>query len=257
MSTSSTTKAVSIRGVTRNASASPAKESSVKIRCGDCMHYNGTAHPSMGAPCSTLGIAAGASAPDCYTANVAVFRTITPATIQTIAGLVSSFTPQQSRVMMGLMRNASSLERRGFSFLQQVYFALGTGESLDSYYRGWVFAAGPDRTIQVVGQSFVHRGSTACSAVLSQDSLLTWKKFKAIRNRLIASGALEALPPRRKRELSADDYIPPTLDSQIEELERRAAASPKKQGKRNGVLKQGFSIDQGASSSSSDDGDDL
>lgn len=211
-----------IRGMVRDASARPAKSASVKLRCGDCIHYKGTPHPSMGKPCSTLSIVASAPAPDCYAANVAVFRTMTPGTIKQIHGLLAAFSPQQHRVFLGLLRNAASLDRKKLKFLQVVYFKTGDGSTLDQFYRGWAFALGPDDTVQIVGQNFLHSGRTACSAVIQRDSLITPKQFKKIKEALIERGALESLPPKVQAAVTRDDYEPPTLDTAQEFLDKHA-----------------------------------
>ena len=70
----------------------------VTLRCGDCLHYQGTYHPAMDKPCVQLGVRTSAIAPSCYTPNVALFRKIPGVNFKTLALTLTSFKPQQARV---------------------------------------------------------------------------------------------------------------------------------------------------------------
>lgn len=213
-----------MKGIRRDTSDGEnlARGSNVKLRCGDCMHWKGTAHPSMGKPCHELGITAKATAPTCYTANLSVFRDLPVEQLQTLASLVVCMTPQHQRVMMGLLRGAASLERVGLKFMQTVYFSTGKGLVLSDYYRGFACARGPGGTVMVVGMQYLKGQRAPVTAMLEKDSLLTKKQFLKAKEKLVAAGALEHLPARRVIAIMKDGYEPPTLDTATEYLEANA-----------------------------------
>lgn len=238
--------AMQIKPDTSSGDAATARESNIKLRCGDCMHFKGTAHPIYGQPCAENGVRAGATAPSCYTPNMSLFRNISPEAVQTLATMVSGMTAQQQRITMGLFRSASSLERMNLKFLQTVYFSMG-GDCLQNYYRGYVFSAGPEKnTVIVVGQDYIKAHSTACVAQLLRESVITSKKkFNAIKNRLIEAGQLTRLPPKVQAQIIKDDYEPPTFETSPEQLEARANKSSKRKPKKDNDGKM-FKIDEAA-----------
>lgn len=223
-----------------------AKESSVKLRCGDCLHFKGVAHPSMGQSCVNLGVGKGAVAPSCFMPNVGVFRDEAAATLSNLFLCVAGFSAQKQRILMGLLRNAATLSRTGFNFCETVYFStcLTQKATLSDFYRGFVLGRGPGQTLQVVGLSFLNGKNAPCIAFLEKDSLLTRAKFDKERHRLIGLGSLEALPPRVIRAMSRDDYEPPTLDTAKEFLERNAISSKKFKSQVRGDQQRAWTIDQ-------------
>lgn len=263
MSGNTQQKSYQPRGLVRETTTTQPK-SSIRLLCGDCCHYKGTAHPSMGQPCSKLGVSNQDHAPDCYSPNVSVFRTLAPDAIRTIAVLVSAFTPEQSRAFIGVLRSQAACAKRGFQLMQTVYFKLGMGDALDQYYRGWVFSASADGNVTVVGQRYIDSGKTSCVAVLDRNSLFTRAEFKRIKDGMIARGLLNSLPQRERAKISAEDYEPPTLDTAEALLEQRAAQAAKPKGRRaqsrhlndaqDNDRSTVFSIDQSHSSSDEEDG---
>lgn len=225
-----------------------AKGSNVRLRCGDCMHYKGTAHPALGGQsCVKLGVNRGAKAPACYTPNVSVFREASSDLLQSLFTHIASFTPQQQRILMGMLRNAASLNRTGFSFMETVYFSTAARGAavLADYFRGFVAAKGPSDTLQIVGLSYLNGKNTSCVALLPKESLLTAIKFNRERKRLIAAGKLQGLTMKQRKLATSDDYEAPTLDTAAEFLERNAKVTGKRHG--NEVRKDqraSWSIDQ-------------
>ena len=207
-----------------------ARGSNVKLRCGDCLHYKGTAHPAIGKPCIQNGATAGATAPSCYTADLHVFRDFAPESFAIMISMVVGMTTQQQRVFMGLMRTASNLERSGLSFGQTVYFCTVKGDTLSDYYRGFVCSRGPNQTIMVVGLPYMKGARATCVALLDSASLLSKKKFLKAKNALINKGALSSLPPRKQAAVLKDSYEPPTLDTATEFLDQQALKTKKKHG---------------------------
>lgn len=213
---------------------SNATRSNVVLRCGDCLHFKGTPHPSFGSRCSDLGVKSYGSAPPCYAPNVVIFNKVSPDTFAVLASLVSSFSPAQSRVLMGLLKTAGSLDKYGYSFLQKVYFRLGE-DYLDNYYSGYVLGVGMEKTVSIVGKAFFKGDKRPIMATLMPESVLDTEEFKKRRKKLMASGKLYEPRKARKNDIS-DEYMPPTIETAQETLDEMAKRSGKKRIK-NGKLK--------------------
>lgn len=211
-----------------------AKESLLNLRCGDCLHFKGSAHPAIGTACSLLGVKAYAAAPSCYTANVSVFRKTGVSVFASLASIISTFSPQQSRVLMGLLKSAGSLEKFGFTFAQKVYFRIGE-DYLDNYFSGHVLGVGVDNNISLVGLSYFSSSKMQVIASVFKSSILSVEEFKARKKKLIDSGRLYAPRLPKKNDLKQGvDYEPPTIETSQELLEQLAAKtrkSMKKKGK--------------------------
>lgn len=214
---------------------SSASRSNISLRCGDCLHFKGSIHPAYGQQCSSLGIKSYAAAPKCYTANVNVFRKLSSEAFGVLAVLVSNFTPQQSRVFMGLLKGAGSLEKHGFSFLQKVYFRLGE-DYLDNYYTGYVMGTGLNQTLMIVGQSFFKALRSPLVAHLGASSVLSAESFAKRKKRLIKEGKLYVPRKAHKSNVTAPDYTPPSIETSADVLEAIAAKAAGKKMKRKGVL---------------------
>ncbi len=195
--------------------------SNVMLRCGDCLHYKGTYHPAMGKKCFDLGIKTTAVAPTCYTPNVGLFRKVGANFFKQLATTMATLTPQQSRVLMGLLKAQSSLERTGFTFLQKVYFKVGE-EYLENYHSGYVLSKGHENTIMVVGEQYLGNNTSSPIAFLLKESILTWDKFKKKKESCIQKGLV--LQPKRIRVYENDKYEPPTLDTPPEGEKPRKAS---------------------------------
>lgn len=215
-------------------SESGASKDNVRLKCGDCLHYQSSPHPSYGEVCNLRGVKTFATAPNCYTANINVFRKVSPDTFSQLYSLLSSFTPQQNRVLMGLLKTQTQVEKSGFTFLQKVYFLLGHSEYLENYYSAYVMGVGPDKEILLVGRDYLRNHKSPVVAQMMADSLMTFEEFKERRRYLQSSGKLSSvkrLSEQDKYRLMDSDYVPPTIETSAEELEKKA--SVKKQKKRN------------------------
>jgi hypothetical protein len=204
-----------------------AAKDNTKLKCGDCLHFKGTSHPMYGEVCSNRGVKTFATAPNCYTPNVVVFRKAGPDTLRVLSGIISGFTPSQSRVLMGLLKGAGALEKRGLSFMQKVYHCFGE-DYLDNYVSGYVLGLGLEDTILVVGQDYLRNSSTMVVSHLMRSSLITQDEFKSKRKSLIESGKVYQ-PRRPHKNIKIDEkYEPPTLETSVDELEKAASRGEKK-----------------------------
>lgn len=215
--------------------AAVAAESRVHMRCGDCMHFQQSSHPQFGQVCEQRGVKKFATAPNCYTANVHVFRRVSPKTFLTLAPIVAGFSNQQARVFMGLLNTQAQLEKLGLFLLQRVFFCIGN-DYLDNYYSAYVLGVGPEKHILLVGSDYLKTQKGATVAQLMKDSLLDHKEFVKRRAYLIEHGLLyEPRKPHKNELEGAAEYEPPTMETPVSLLEKNAnrSTNPKKNKKRN------------------------
>lgn len=204
--------------------------SNVLIKCGDCLHFAGSPHPSKGELCKGIGIKKFANAPNCYTANVHVFRKTSPQAFAQLAALVSSFSGSEARVLVGLLRQQSKLERKGLTFLERVYFLLGK-EYLDNFVCGYALGVGPDGEILIVGHSYFSNQKSSIVAQLDPTSVIREKEFKQTKARLLGAGKLyEPRKVHKNDGLDEAAYQPPTMETSPEFLEKMAKGNKKPRG---------------------------
>ena len=214
--------------------AKAASESRTQMRCGDCLHFQGSAHPAIGQKCEDRGVKKFATAPSCFTANVHVFRRTAPDAFNQLASIISGFTASQSRVLMGLLSAQAQLERNGYYFLERIYFKVGN-DYLDNYFSAFVLGIGPEKQILVVGSDYLKNQKGTTVAKLLKESILSEKEFIQVRDRLVAKGLIyEPRRPHKNEIQDAAEYEPPTLETSAALLEKNAnkSTNPKKKPKR-------------------------
>ncbi len=244
--------AINKKDTTEDAAGS---RSNLVLRCGDCMHHKGTPHPMYGHPCNSLGTKSYAAAPNCYTANVTVFRRVSPEVFSQLASITSSFTPQQSRVMMGLFKSAGTLEKVGYRIFDKVYYRLGE-DYLDNYYSGYVLGVGMDNNLMIVGASFFTRVKHPMIAHLSSTTVFSTEEFRKKVKSLRKRGLLYVpRKPHKHENVKESDYVPPGIETSRELLEAMAAKGKRKSlvKTHNGVMEIDLSDRSSRRSRSSDD----
>lgn len=199
------------------------------LRCGDCMHYKGTANPVYGEPCHLRGVRTFATAPACYTPDTSALRSVDQDAFASLLAILTSLTPRQTRVLMGLMKNAGKLEKHGLSFLQKVYFRIDE-DYLANYCSGRVLGLGVGKTIMVVGETFLKNPRKPFVAALMLSSILTADKFKSVRSKLVNAGKLSqpGRPQIMKKVPLDENWQPPTIETSQEHLEVLAQATAAK-----------------------------
>ena len=203
----------------------------IVLKCGDCLHFQGSPHPGIGQACELRGVRKFATAPNCFTANVHVFRKTSPHALSLLSSVVGSFSAGQAKVLMGLLKQQSALQRQGLSFLQKVYFSVGN-DFLENYYAGFVLGVGPRKELLIVGSQFHSNQKSSVVASLSKESVLDLQSFKKKRGELEAKGRLyENRRPHNPLPKDLLDYEPPTLETSEALLESQANSSPRKKRK--------------------------
>jgi hypothetical protein len=146
----------------------------VDLQCGDCLHYKGSAHPKFESSCIKRGVGTKSEAPSCYTPDVSVFRSMSKDVFPMLAALVGIMTPKQSRVLMGILKYAGSLERAGLTFFEVVYFcnAPPTDAYLEDYCFGYAIAMTRAGQVVVVGSDYLKASPSSLIAYLDKGSIL-------------------------------------------------------------------------------------
>jgi hypothetical protein len=182
------------------------------LLCGDCLHFHGQPHPRFEAACAKLGIGSKSEAPSCYTPDVTAFRSLSKDTFTVVAALVGSMTPRQSRVLMGTLKYAGSLEKVGMTFLQECYFCMGSEQEayLDDYMKGFVVGLNKAGGLIVVGTDFLQGSKNSMVAYLDKASILDEKGFNRRRKKLVELGKIRK--PQVIRMVKKNTYVVPTLD---------------------------------------------
>lgn len=205
----------------------------IVLRCGQCMHFRGSAHPSIGTPCQSSGVKSYAIAPNCYTPDVHQLKGLSTETFSVLSAIVAACKPQQAMILMGLFREHASLHRKtGFSLMQKVYFSLGSGEFLSDYYAGFVLGLAPHERVLIVGTQYFSNQRSSMVASLDVSSVLDRSKFEKRARRLINTGRVNPPRAREPMEVPPDvaKYEPPTIESSQEILEQNAAGKTAKRG---------------------------
>lgn len=200
------------------------------LKCGQCMHFRGSAHPSIGTPCQTSGVKPYAIAPDCYTPDVHQLKAISPESYATLATIVASCKPQQAMILMGMFKGHATLKRRtNFSLMEKVYFAIGTGEFLSDYFAGFALGMAPHEKVLIVGTQYFSNQRSSVVASMDAKSILSREAFQKRVSRLVKTGKLAPPRERFKMEVPPDiaKYEPPTIESSQELLEATAGGTPK------------------------------
>ena len=200
------------------------------LRCGECMHFKGSPHPSIGQACSLRGVKTYALAPNCYTPDVAQLKAISTESFHMLSAFVAACKPSQVKILMGMLKMQAQLKKFDLAFLEKVYFAIGTGEFLADYYAGFVMGVGPQQKILIVGTQYFSNVRNPIVAQLERKSVLNREEFNKVVKRLKEKGKLTH--PKARQEIyvppNVADYQPPTIESSQELLDSMASDQPKK-----------------------------
>lgn len=187
----------------------------VDLQCGDCLHYKGSAHPKFEAPCIKRGVGTKSEAPACYTPDVSAFRTMSKDVFPMLAALVGCMTPKQSRVLMGILKYAGSLEKVGLTFLEVVYFTHTTPTTayLEDYYCGYALAMTRTGQVVLVGSDYLKSSAASMIAYLDKGSVLRANVFAKRKEALVREGKIHRLKSiKRPRPETDVDHVVPTID---------------------------------------------
>lgn len=185
------------------------------FRCGECLHYKQTPHPSFESTCTNQGIRTFALAPQCFTPDYTKVISNTDEFISLVS-FFNSKTSQQKRIMLAMLRQQPS--GRKLRMGTKLYLNVRGREYINNYVCGYVvgytsagqlvLAGSPDRTT---------RGRSFFAYLRSDDSLITeteWRKRFAelrLKGRITDPKAVGGRDITAK--VTSDDYEVPTIDT--------------------------------------------
>jgi hypothetical protein len=188
-------------------------------KCGDCIHFNRIA--KFEKVCKLLGTKHFAQAPYCYKVDPYILTPVNPDILNQIALLTLSFTPQQTRVYVQLMKENSQLEKiYKVKFGQPVVFRLGGGEYLSNYFKGFVLGGATAGEAQLYVTSDLGKTQRANPAMLTlmPDSVYTLSAWKKKKTQLLKDPKKLKDPnplysAHVEKKDMFPDYVPPTLEN--------------------------------------------
>ena len=184
-------------------------------KCGECLHFKQTCHPSHEDVCSKLGVRHFAIAPPCFTPDYTkVISNIDEFT--TLSALFSSKTAQQKRILLGMLRQQPHGKKLPMGTC--LYMNLRRREYIDNYVCGYVVGYTSSGQIVLAGSPDRNTRGRVYFAYLRDDGALIsaaeWrKKFIALRDK----GRITDPKNLNKRDITAkvkeDNYEVPSIDS--------------------------------------------
>lgn len=185
------------------------------FRCGLCLHYKQTPHPSFDSTCSKLGVRQFAIAPRCFTPDYTKIITNTDEFVQ-LSALFASKTPEQKKLLLGLLR--ATPKGKKLKMGTQMYLNLRGREYISNYVCCYVVGYTSSGEIVLTGSpDRKTRGKTFFAYLKKDDSLITPKEWKARYKKLRAQGRVQDPTFGGARNITAaveaDTYEIPTIDN--------------------------------------------
>lgn len=217
----------------------PISKGSIGLKCGDCLHFKRNA--KFEKPCAQLGVKHFADAPACYTPDAYLLTKQAPETLFQLGLLLQTFTAQQSRVLISILKQSRAFEKHyGLKFGQAVYFRVGN-DYLSNYFRGHVIGVAEAGDEQIFITSDLNKKQRTNPVVGSfmPESVFTITAFKEKRAALQKAKRLVDPKPVFKSKpqaliLAEADYQPPSMDSAPPEwFESASYRIPEKNLKKN------------------------
>lgn len=188
---------------------------SESFKCGECLHYKQTPHPSYKGVCESLGTRHFALAPPCFTPDYTkVITNIDEFTA--LAALFSSKTSQQKRILLAMLRQQPKGKKLKMG--TRMYFNTRGREYIGNYVCGYVVGYSSSGQLVLAGSPERDTRGRTFFAYLRDDSTLIsdqeWRKtFLSLR----AKGRITDPKSEFIRDITADvkesTYEVPTIDS--------------------------------------------
>lgn len=200
------------------------------FKCAECLHFKQFAHPSHKEICSGLGIRAFAVAPRCFTPDYTKVSTNLDEFVA-LASLFHDKTPQQRRIIMGMLRQKS--KDRKLPIGASVFMNVRGREYISNYVMAFVVGYTSAGQIVLAGSSNSNRGRTFFAYLRNDKDLLTpelWaKKFRELKLKGKVHDPKDTFRRDITAKVAAEDYEVPTIDSLPPEEKAKLA---KKKSKR-------------------------
>lgn len=175
------------------------------FKCSMCLHHRKHAHSDHTKVCAEEGIKGTAIAPRCFTPDFTQVAGNTDQFVQ-IAMLFDSLRPNQRKIMLGMLRQASKSKKREFSFGTKVWFLMHGKDFLSNYYFAYVMGYTSAGEMVLSGSPNVKaRGASFLYYSKDPEGLLTEPQWEAKRKELVAAGKLVD-PTTRKIKISDPEH---------------------------------------------------
>ena len=205
------------------------------FKCGDCLHFKQTPHPSFDGICSGMGIRSFAIAPACFTPDYPKVIGNTDEFLSLVS-LLNSKTAQQKRILLGMLRQQPKGKKLRMG--TKMYLNTRGRGYINNYVCGYVvgytsagqlvLAGSPDRTT---------RGRAFFAYLKDDDALINESEWRKVFVRLRDAGRIVDPRASGKRDITAvvesKDYEVPTIDTSP-----KTTTKVKKVSKRNADLVQ-------------------
>jgi hypothetical protein len=185
------------------------------MKCGECLHFKQTPHPSFESVCGIMGVRTFAIAPKCYTPDYTKVIKNTDEFLSLVT-FFNSKSAQQKRIMLGMLRQQPTGKKLKMG--TKMYLNVRGREYIDNYVCGYVvgytsagqlvLSGSPDRTT---------RGRSFFAYLRSDNSLLTDAEWRKRFSELKSKGRITDPKAIGGRDITAvvsqDDYEVPTIDN--------------------------------------------
>ena len=185
------------------------------FKCGDCLHFKQTPHRSNKEVCSKEGVRSFAIAPTCYTPDYTKVITNTDEFVA-ISTFFSSRTPQQKKILMGMLRQQPVGKRLRMG--TRMYLNLRNREYISNYVCAYVVGYTSGGDIVLSGSPDAKsRGRSFFAYLRSDTSLLSAKEWKVKYDALRLKGRLQDPTAKGVKDITdtvkENAYEVPTIDS--------------------------------------------
>lgn len=194
----------------------PAKVSQAEVfKCGECLHFKQTPHPAHEGVCCNLGVRSFGSAPRCFTPDYTKVIGNTDEFVQLI-NFMSNKTPQQRKILMGILRAAPSGRRLRLG--TKVYMNVRSREYISNYMCGYVVGYTSAGQLVITGSPSMSTRGRAFFAYLRDDTSVlqyaAWKKkFVDLRDKGRIEDPDAGLEHGIADTVRNDEYEVPTIDN--------------------------------------------
>jgi len=200
------------------------------FKCGECLHFKQTSHPSYEGACSTLGVRHFALAPSCFTPDITKVISNVDEFV-TLASLFGSKTAQQKRILLAMLRQVPTGKKLKMG--TKMYLNVRGREYIGNYLCGYVVGYSSAGQLILTGSPDRNtRGRTFFAYLKSDDSLLTapeWRKrFLDLRSKGRITDPKDGFVRDITASVKEDNYEVPTIDTgpKVKELKINKRTAP-------------------------------
>lgn len=185
------------------------------FKCGECLHFKQTSHPSFEGVCSGLGVRSFAAAPRCFTPDYTkVIKNVDD--FLSLVTIFHSKTTQEKRILLGMLRQQPTGKRLKMG--TKMYLNLRGREYISNYVCGYVVGYTSSGQLVLTGSPERNARGRTFFAYLKNDSTLVneqaWAtKFSDLRKKGRIVDPKAGGVPSITEVVKNNEYEVPTIDS--------------------------------------------